>query len=197
MNSSWCPEKEINKKNVKASSSIAQSKRKDVLTNIKEDRSRSSSKAVVSKRKLSWLKILGADFRPASEDDIRIDSAKKVSYLNPDKTKTKNTILSWIQHGYILVKPSSIGDFLQEHKELILLLNEAYRELRKYFLSEDLKLELVSDPEISGDKQLFVYIFTSLPVTDALNKFDEFDEQWWLDRVDRANDLLNFNLRFV
>ena len=90
MNSSWCPEKEIIQKNVKASLPIARPKSKDILINIKEDRVRSSSKAVISKRKLDWLKILGADFRPTSENDIRIDIAKKVSYLNPGKIKTRN-----------------------------------------------------------------------------------------------------------
>jgi hypothetical protein len=80
--------------------------------------------------------------------------------------------------GYILSKPSAVDNFLQTHTELVLLLNEAYQELRKYFSSEDLKLELVADPEIAGDQQLFVYIFTSLSVTDALKRFDEFDEQW-------------------
>ena len=99
--------------------------------------------------------------------------------------------------GYILSKPSSVSNFLQAHAEIVLLLSEAYRELRKYFSSENLKLELVSDPEIAGEQQLFVYIFTSLSVTDALNKFDDFDNRWWLDRIERANGLLNFNLRFV
>jgi hypothetical protein len=99
--------------------------------------------------------------------------------------------------GYMLSESSAVGNFIQAHQELTSLLNEAYQELRKYFSSEDLKLELVTDPEIAGEQQLFVYIFTSLSVTDALQKFDEFDEQWWLDRIDRANGLLNFNLRFV
>ena len=99
--------------------------------------------------------------------------------------------------GYILSNPSAVENFLQAHQELISLLTEAHQELRKYFSSEDLKLELVADPEIAGDKQLFVYVFTFLSVTDALEKFDEFDERWWLDRIDRANGLLNFNLRFV
>jgi hypothetical protein len=99
--------------------------------------------------------------------------------------------------GYMLSKSSAVGNFLQAHQELNSLLNEAYQELRKYFSSEDLKLELVADPEIAGDQQLFVYIFTPLSVSDALQKFDEFDERWWLDRIDRANGLLNFNLRFV
>ncbi len=99
-------------------------------------------------------------------------------------------------NGYISIEPSSVSSFLQAHQELISLLNEAYKELRKYFSSEDLKLELVTDPEIAEDR-LFVYIFTSLSVTDALRKLDEFDEQWWLEQLDRANSLLNFNLRFV
>ena len=64
--------------------------------------------------------------------------------------------------GYMLSKSSAVGNFLQAHQELTSLLNEAYQELRKYFSSEDLKLELVADPEIAGDQQLFVYIFTSL-----------------------------------
>jgi hypothetical protein len=99
--------------------------------------------------------------------------------------------------GYIFSKSSSLGDFLQAHKELVSLLNEAYQELRKYFSSEDLKLELVVDPEIAGEQQLFVYILSSQSVTDALKKIDEFDDRWWLERIDRANGLLNFNLRFV
>jgi hypothetical protein len=99
--------------------------------------------------------------------------------------------------GYILPKPSAVGNFIQAHQELASLINEAYQELRKYFSSEDLKLELVTDPEIAEEQQLFVYILTSLSVTDALQKFDEFDQQWWLARIDRANGLLNFNLRFV
>jgi hypothetical protein len=99
--------------------------------------------------------------------------------------------------GYILLEPASAIDFLQEHQELVALLNESYKEIRKYFPSEDLKLELVSDREIAEDRQLFVYINTSLSVTDALKKLDEFDKKWWLERIDRANGLLNFNLQFV
>jgi hypothetical protein len=99
--------------------------------------------------------------------------------------------------GYILLEPATVSNFLQEHRVLVSLLNEAYQEIRKHFASEDLKLELVSDREIAEDRQLFVYILTSLSVTDALKKLDRFDEQWWLERIDRANGLLNFNLRFV
>jgi hypothetical protein len=54
--------------------------------------------------------------------------------------------------GYMFSKSSVVGNFLQAHQELSSLLNEAYQELRKYFSSEDLKLELVTDPEIAGEQ---------------------------------------------
>jgi hypothetical protein len=106
-------------------------------------------------------------------------------------------VLEQSLNGYILLEPSSVSNFIQEHQELVSLLNEAYQEIKKYFPSEDLRLELVSDPEIAEDQQLFIYVLTSLSATDALKKLDEFDGQWWLERIDRANGLLNFNLGFV
>jgi hypothetical protein len=197
VSSSWCPEEEIDKKGGKASFSIVPKKNNDPIIRTKENSVRSRSKVVPSKGKISGLQIFGANFRSTSDNDVRIDTVKKISYLRQDKKNKNNQLLSWLQNGYILLKPSSVGNFLQEHKELVSLLNEAYQELRKYFSTEDLKLELVADAEIAEDRQLFVYIFTSLSVTDALDKLDEFDECWWLDRIERANGLLNFNLRFV
>jgi hypothetical protein len=126
----------------------------------------------------------------------KIDTSMTSAKLEDKMLKVPEQYLNGLD-GYMLSESSAVGNFIQAHQEITSLLDEAYQELRKYFSSEDLKLELVTDPEIAGEQQLFVYIFTSLSVTDALQKFDEFDEQWWLDRIDRANGLLNFNLRFV
>jgi hypothetical protein len=60
-----------------------------------------------------------------------------------------------------------------------------------------LELELVSDPESRELRQtLFGYIYTPLPVQDAVAKLDEFDETWFLDAVYKTGVSLNFNLRF-
>jgi hypothetical protein len=193
----WCPEKEIDKKGSKALFLLETKKNTDIINSTKETSVKSSSKVLPSKGKISGIQNFGANFRPVSDSDIRSDTVKKISCPRPDKKNKNNQLLSWLQNGYILLKPSSVGNFLQENKELVSLLNEAYQELRKYFSTEDFKLELVTDAEIAGEKQLFVYVFTSLSVTDALKKFDEFDECWWLNRIARANGLLNFNLRFV
>jgi hypothetical protein len=198
MYSLLCLGKEIDKKGGKGSFSTVLQNNNDILYRTKEERVQNSLKVVPNKGKISKSQIFGLDFRPTSDRGVSIETPKKSHRLNVNKTKDKNNqFLSWLQPGYILPQPSSVGSFLQEHKELVSLLTEACKELRKYFSTEDFKLQVVSDPEIAGEKQLFVYVFTSLSVTDALKKIDEFDEQWWLDRIDRANGLLNFNLRFV
>lgn len=199
MNILWCS-KEVHKQGDKSPFSITQPANTSVLTDMRKGKIRNNSQDELASisGKVYRYQVSELSSRPNGNNDIGIKTIKKNVFLNSDKIKNKNNqLLSWFQNRYILLKPSSIADFLQGHKELISLLNEAYKELRKYFLTEDLKLELVSDAEIAGDQQLFVYISTSLSVTDALKKLDKFDEQWWLDRIDRANGLLNFNLRFV
>jgi hypothetical protein len=196
MNSFRCQEKEIYKKGHKSLLSVVAPTNSDSISGVKKDK----RKGIPKDNIVNFPRLSIADRRIQSTNNVekKADSTKKISCPNTGKRRKKNNrFLSRLQNGYSLQQSSSVGSFLQEHQELISLLNEAYRELKKYFLSEDLKLESISDPEIAGEQQLFVYISTSLSVTDALHKLDEFDEKWWLDRIDRANGLLNFNLRFV
>lgn len=188
MNSSWCPEQERDKKTEKTSLHIVKDKSK---VNPKD-------KLVQNKNIVFGLRATKGGFKSNSNAAVRLNSKKKISYLSLVERKTLNSrLLSKLSNKYVLRKSLAVISFIEEHQELVYLLDEAYEEIRKYFSSEDLRLELVSDPEIAEDQQLFVYIFTALPVTDALKKLDKFDEQWWLDRLDSANGLLNFNLRFV
>jgi len=50
---------------------------------------------------------------------------------------------------------------------------------------------------VEGAKELFAYIRTSLPVDEALSRLDKFDEEWFLDQLDRAGGRFNFNLEFA
>jgi hypothetical protein len=94
-------------------------------------------------------------------------------------------------------KIPDVSKFIQEHQQLIWLLNDAYKELRKYFPSEDLRMELVSDVKIAEKDRLFIYILTSLSESDALNKFDKFDKYWEGYRRELAKESLNFKIRFI
>lgn len=88
--------------------------------------------------------------------------------------------------------------FLYTHSQLTEILIKAHTYLRKYFGSNpQVTLELISDPETTGWEQLYAYILTSLPVDDALDRLDRFDEEWFIGQLDQVDGLLNFNLEFA
>lgn len=91
----------------------------------------------------------------------------------------------------------SIERFLDKHKDIADLVLEAHAKIRDFFTSETLLLELISDISIEGGEELFVYIQTYLSVEEAVEKINDFDEQWFLDQLSRTKGLFNFNLRFL
>ena len=92
---------------------------------------------------------------------------------------------------------SDVEKFLDKHKDLANLLLDACTKIRDFFTSETLLLELISDTSIEGGEELFVYIQTYLSVEEAVEKINDFDEQWFLDQLSRTKGLFNFNLRFL
>lgn len=75
------------------------------------------------------------------------------------------------------------------------LATEAYEEIRKYFPSEKLTIDLVADPEF-GDQLLTIYINTNLKPKEALKKLKQLDEEWWLDKAPEYKSLC-IHLQFV
>jgi hypothetical protein len=108
-----------------------------------------------------------------------------------------NQFLYALKKSYNMPNSSDVAIFLDRHLNLVDFLLESAKQIRIYFPSEELSLEVVSDPETAGNEELFVYILTSLPAKDALEKLNEFDDQWFLDQLDLTDGLFNFNLRFV
>jgi hypothetical protein len=99
---------------------------------------------------------------------------------------------------YLLRNAIAVHRFLQAYPRLIDVLWEAQLHLAKHFGPDpQVALEVVSDPEANGAKQLFAYIRTTLPVEAALAQLDLLDEEWFLDQLDQVNGLFNFNLESV
>lgn len=89
-----------------------------------------------------------------------------------------------------------VWQFMQNHPQVIDILLEAYPYLMISFGSAPtLSLRVIADPETNGEKELMAYIVTSLPVEEALQKLDQFDETWFLDQLGRFDCLFNFNLQ--
>lgn len=83
---------------------------------------------------------------------------------------------------YTIENILDVNRFLQNHANLIDVILEAYPQIRKYFPIEKLRLKLFFDPESPQWEKLVLSIFANPEsVDEALNKLEEFDENWWID----------------
>lgn len=98
---------------------------------------------------------------------------------------------------YDIPNSQEVDDFLVKHPKLMDFASRAFKQIRRYFSSEVLSLEVVRDPDVSDYAQLCVYIHTSVTVKEAMERLNEFDDRWLLDHLDETNNLFSFNLRFL
>jgi hypothetical protein len=101
-----------------------------------------------------------------------------------------------LREHYTVADPRLVFDFLAENEQLVDLLNKAYTHLQSVFGPQPtVELQVVRDPDSQSEKQLFGYIKTDLPPTEALQKLEAFDE-WFLGVIDQTDGRLNFNIKF-
>ncbi len=87
-----------------------------------------------------------------------------------------------INDFYIVENTVDVNRFLQNNSNLIDVILEAHLQIRKYFPTEKLRLKLFTDPESSQWEKLVLSVFANPEsVDEALNKLEEFDENWWID----------------
>jgi hypothetical protein len=101
-----------------------------------------------------------------------------------------------IENLYILRDANEVRGFLEENPFLIPLLQEAHIHIKKLFPNSDVVLEVVTDPEIAGEKDLVAFIVVGENVEDASEMLDRLDEEWWLDALDRAQGQFHITLEF-
>ncbi|MBE3142180.1 MAG: hypothetical protein IMZ53_16530 [Thermoplasmata archaeon] len=92
--------------------------------------------------------------------------------------------------------PDEVKSFLREHKLIIPVLLNTRSIVEEFFGNKiPVALEVVIDPEALNNKQLFGYISTgSMPQDEAFERFNAFDESWFLKQYDLTDGLFNFNL---
>lgn len=79
---------------------------------------------------------------------------------------------------------------IEKYPFLASLLINAYEKVLSYFPAPQLFLDVISDPEASDDRRLALYIATNLTPREAVEKLEQFDEDWWLDAIDGARGKL-------
>ena len=102
-----------------------------------------------------------------------------------------------LRQVYSFRDATAVVRFLRVRPSLVGVLLEAQSQLESHFgANPQVVLEVVSDPEGERD-ELFAYVRTSASVDESLARLDRFDEDWFLDQLDRVNGRLNFDLEYV
>jgi len=99
---------------------------------------------------------------------------------------------------YIFRRSPEVMEFLEAHPFLVPLLVEAHDKIGEYFGPQpEVVLEIVTDPEVDDDRELFAFIQTGLSPEQALDKLERLDDDWWLDAADRSEGKLCLHVEFA
>jgi hypothetical protein len=97
---------------------------------------------------------------------------------------------------YYIVSKTGVFQFLRLNTYLYKVLIDAHIVLSNIFYhNAKITLKLMTDGENDNHQELIAHIHTELSAEDALEKLDEFDEQWFLDNMELIDDKLTFNVR--
>jgi len=107
--------------------------------------------------------------------------------------------LKWcgIEVLYQVANSREAKAFVLGRPYLLDVLYEAYAHLMLSFGDwPRVALRQEVDPEISERQYLCVTLVTDIPVLEAIQRMDRFDEHWWLDRIATYGQRLVFVLEF-
>lgn len=103
-----------------------------------------------------------------------------------------------LQGLYSFRQKEDVAEFLESHPYLVPLLFEAYPQMEKHFGGNaPVFLEVITDPEATDDRELYALIGTRLSPEEALERLDQFDKDWWLRTLDRAQCKLCIHIEFL
>jgi len=106
--------------------------------------------------------------------------------------------ISSVEQLYIFRRRDEVISFLWAHPFLVPLLLEAHGKIAEHFgPSPEIVLEVVTDPEVENDRELFALVQTCLSPNEALYRLDRLDQEWWLEASLQARCLLNIDVEFT
>lgn len=113
--------------------------------------------------------------------------------LHDSLTKLKSVSaadIEALEKLYNFREKTEIVEFLEIYQFLIPVLLEAPDKISNYFPDAELFLECVSDPEVVGEAMLELAICMNLEPDEAVDKLNQFQDDWWLDLSDRIRESL-------
>jgi len=118
--------------------------------------------------------------------------------LRPSESRSAVSDIFILKCFYVLREEKAVTEFLEKEPSLIQLLSQAYDQIVNHFPgSNEVILEVVSDPEAIGEEELVAFIRTQVSPDEALERLGSFEEEWWLDNCHRAQAKLCFHVEFA
>lgn len=88
--------------------------------------------------------------------------------------------------------------FLHKNAYLLPVLEELPNKVAEYFGNErELLLKVSGESVFLDSSELSLFISVPLTADEGLDILDKFDNEWWLDNLERTKYNLNINLKFV
>jgi len=116
------------------------------------------------------------------------------------KSKIKTVIeeINTLSSKYEISNFEEVKTFLSKNRFLISLVEEIPSKIYQYFeRSQKLSLNTSHEPDFPNSIELWIYISTDLSAKEAMPILERFDEEWWLENMERANGKLNITIKFV
>jgi hypothetical protein len=94
------------------------------------------------------------------------------------------------------IETKAVQAYLAQYPFLKAVLEEAEEQVARFF-GEDAEIvyRVVHDPEIANWVLLFGDIWMDLTVSEAMDKFEDFDYKWYLKLPSEVKDILEFQMR--
>ncbi|MBS3908738.1 MAG: hypothetical protein KGZ93_03820 [Actinobacteria bacterium] len=162
---------------------------------------RHTSVTSILKKALDWL---APEEQPASGVIICLEESMPVSASAVQGLKK---VMEWKDIGtttarisqqeklllekmYDLRGGTEVMGLIEKQPFLSTLLIDAYRKVLSYFPEAHRYLDVIRDPESPEGSRLALYIATTLAPEEAVERLEQFDEDWWLDTIDNTRGKL-------
>ncbi len=101
--------------------------------------------------------------------------------------------LSVFNKPILLQQTKEAQEFVQSSITMQNLLPEIKEQLRGYFGSKPLMLELIHDPE-SHKESLLLSVMVDSDIDSASKALRRFEDEWWLDQNEMAHEILSIDV---
>lgn len=148
--------------------------------------------------------------QPKIQKDSKFNSPSNSTYgfarnqsLTPEQIAEKqaesiNSGINDLRSKFEITNFEEVKNFLTKNRFLVSVVEEIPSKIYQYFgSSQRLTLQVLYEPDFPRSNELWIHILTELSAKEALPTLERFDEEWWLENMDKSDGRLNITLKFV